>query len=124
MSQTDSLTEQQIETWVAAYVHAWETYDPGEIAALFTPDGESHEWPYKTDWLGRDAIVEGWNERSDWQSGGWSFSWKILAINGDTAFVEGTGVYKELGSFANLWAITLDDERAACRFLYMWNNER
>jgi hypothetical protein len=117
-------TSAAVDAWVQAYVHAWTTYDPTDIAALFTPDGESHEWPYETHWIGRDAIVAGWLDRRDWQAGGWRFEWSILTINGDTAAIEGIGTYAELGRFANLWTVTFDDaDGTACRTLRMWNNE-
>ncbi|MEV6416339.1 hypothetical protein [Kribbella sp. NPDC051718] len=74
------------------------------------------------DWIGREAIVEGWLSRQDWQAGGWEFEWSILAITGDTAAVGGTGVYRELGTFSNLWTVTLD-QRGKCVMFRMWNNE-
>jgi hypothetical protein len=44
-----------------------------DIAAVFTSGAEYHEWPYETDWSGRDEIVEGWQSRDDWQKNGWTF---------------------------------------------------
>jgi hypothetical protein len=43
-------------------------------------------------------------------------------INGDTAAVNGTGVYTELGSFANLMVVTLDGSGRAT-MLRLWNNQ-
>ncbi|WP_055612928.1 hypothetical protein [Streptomyces phaeochromogenes] len=48
--------------------------------------------------------------------------WSILTVNGDTAAIEGTGRYEELGAFANLWAVTLD-KSGKCTVFRMWNNE-
>jgi hypothetical protein len=39
-----TVTEQQVNSWVERYVDAWRTYEPGDIAALFTNDAEYHEW--------------------------------------------------------------------------------
>jgi ketosteroid isomerase-like protein len=116
------LTEKQINSWVEAYVRAWRSYEVADIEALFAPDGESHEWPYETHWIGRDAIVQGWQDRQAWQEGGWDFTWEILLINGDTAAVKGTGTYQELGTFLNLMVVTLDDAGRATS-LRLWNNE-
>jgi hypothetical protein len=116
------LTEKQVTNWFDGYVHAWRTYAAADIGELFAEDGESHEWPYETHWLGRDAIVEGWQDRAAWQQGGWTFSYEILLINGDTAAVKGIGVYAELGTFLNLMVVTLDDAGRAVE-LRMWNNE-
>jgi hypothetical protein len=114
--------EKRVTRWVENYVKAWRSGDAAEIGALFSPAAEYHEWPYATDWVGRDAIVEGWLSRQDWQAGGWEFEWSLLKITGDTAAVGGTGVYRELGTFSNLWTVTLD-QRGKCVMFRMWNNE-
>ncbi|MEY9968496.1 hypothetical protein ABIA33_006580 [Streptacidiphilus sp. MAP12-16] len=119
---TERITEQQVKDWVAGYVAAWRSGERADVEALFAKDAESYEWPYETAWVGRKAIVEGWRERAPWQAGGWTFDWTLLAINGDTFAVQGTGVYTELGVFDNLWVVTLGGDGRATRFR-MWNNE-
>jgi hypothetical protein len=116
------VSKTQVTAWVEAYIHAWETGTKEDIEALFTSDAEYHEWPYKTDLVGRDKIVKGWQSRQEWQNGGWKFSWSILTIKRDTVAIEGTGVYKELGTFANIWVVTLNDE-GLCTSFRMWNGE-
>ena len=32
------MTRDVVQAWVDAYVRAWRTYDPADIAALFTED--------------------------------------------------------------------------------------
>lgn len=115
-------TEQRVRTWVDKYVKAWTTADPKDITALFTKDAEYHEQPYETDWIGRDAIVEGWLGRQQWQEGGWAFEWDILMVTGDTAAIRGTGVYTKLGTFENLWVVTFAPN-GRCAVFRMWNNE-
>lgn len=117
-----TITEQQVTEWVEGYVKAWATNSPEDIGVLFAADAEQHEWPYETHWEGLDEIVEGWQSRADWQAGGWSFQWKLLAINGDTFAVQGVGNYVKLGRFDNLWVVTLGDDGKATVFR-MWNNE-
>ena len=117
----EAISEQRVSAWIEKYVHAWRTYDEQDIAALFTDDAEYHELPYATSWIGREQIVAGWLDRADWQSGGWEFEWSVLGISGDTAAVGGTGVYRKLGTFSNLWTVTLDNDR--CAVFRMWNNE-
>lgn len=116
------VSEQQVTKWVEKYVEAWRSGAAKDIAALFTANAEYHELPYATDWIGRSAIVEGWLSREEWQQGGWEFEWSILTINGDTAAIDGTGIYTELGTFANLWTVTLD-ARGKCSMFRMWNNQ-
>ncbi|WP_329586027.1 nuclear transport factor 2 family protein [Kitasatospora sp. NBC_01250] len=115
-------TEQQVDEWVQAYVRAWRSNAPEDIAALFCAGAEYHERPYETDWIGREEIVKGWRSRQAWQQGGWDFEWSVLMINGDTAAIKGTGVYKELGTFANLWTVTFDNQ-GSCAMFRMWNNQ-
>ncbi|MFD4872545.1 nuclear transport factor 2 family protein [Streptomyces sp. NPDC058420] len=115
-------TKQEVEGWVADYVRAWRSNAPEDIASLFAADAEYHEWPYETHWIGREEIVKGWRSRDAWQQGGWDFDWTLFTINGDTAAIGGTGVYKELGTFANLWTVTFD-EHAKCTVFRMWNNQ-
>jgi hypothetical protein len=117
-----TITTQQVQAWVDRHVHAWTTADPEDIKSLFTKDAEYHESPFETSWIGREAIVQGWLGRQQWQEGGWGFDWKILMVTGDTAAVQGTGVYKELGTFENLWVISLDSH-GICTMFRMWNNE-
>ncbi|MFF3444209.1 nuclear transport factor 2 family protein [Streptosporangium sp. NPDC002721] len=116
------LTNEQLTGWVERYVHAWRTADPADIAALFTANAEYHEQPYETDWIGREAIVQGWLSRRPWQEGGWDFDWSPLMITGDTAAIRGTGVYTELGRFDNLWVVTFAGD-GRCSSFRMWNNE-
>jgi ketosteroid isomerase-like protein len=116
-------TQHQVEAWIEKYVHAWTTAKRADIEALFAPDAEYHEQPYDTEWTGRDEIVAGWLGRQQWQEGGWTFTSNVLMITGDTAAVQGTGVYTELGTFDNLWVITLEAD-GRCSMFRMWNNER
>lgn len=115
-------TTSQVESWINAYVHAWQTCARKDIEKLFAEDAQYHEWPYETDWIGRDEIVRGWIRRKPWQKGGWEFEWKILMITGDTAAIGGVGTYRELGTFENLWTVTYDVS-GRCVMFRMWNNE-
>ncbi|MFD7288717.1 nuclear transport factor 2 family protein [Streptomyces sp. NPDC059863] len=117
-----TITTRRARAWVDRYVHAWSTADPQDIEALFTEDAEYHERPYTTSWVGRDAIVRGWLSREPWQEGGWTFEADVMMVTGDTAAIRGTGVYKKLGTFENLWVITFDPH-GVCTEFRMWNNE-
>lgn len=120
---TEQITTEQITTWVERYVTAWTTNDADDIAALFTIDGEYHESPFDTVWIGRDQIVDGWQGRWDWQKGGWAFEWSLVGIDGLTAVVTGVGHYRELGDFDNHWSITFRTPERASLFV-MVNTER
>jgi len=117
-----NITPEQVTVWVNKYIHAWKTGTKEDISALFSDDAEYREWPYETKLVGIKDIIKGWQSRQQWQEGGWDFTWSILDIKKDTAAIEGTGVYKELGTFGNFWLVTLNDE-GKCVMFRMWNGE-
>ena len=118
-----NLSAADVTDWVQRYEQAWRTNDAADIASLFTEDGEYHETPYETHWIGRDDIVAGWQNRWDWQQGGWRFEWRLVGIVDGTATVHGTGYYTELGTFDNVWTLALDASGRCSRF-DMVNTER
>jgi hypothetical protein len=117
------ITAEDVATWTTRYIRAWETNDRDDIAGLFTHDAEYHESPYATEWVGRDAIVEGWQSRWNWQQGGWNFEWHPVSIVGSTAVVNGVGRYDELGTFDNSWTIRFRTPQLCADFV-MVNTER
>ena len=122
-TSTSTVTAKTVTAWVERYVHAWESNDPDDIAGLFTEDGEYHESPYSTDWVGQGEIVAGWRDRWDWQQGGWSFEWQFVSLDGATATISGVGRYADLGDFDNLWTVTFRGPEL-CADFRMTNTER
>jgi hypothetical protein len=118
-----TITPDDITNWVDRYLVAWKSNATDDIAALFTAHGEYHERPYETDWVGRDAIVAGWQGRWDWQEGGWGFEWQLVSLEGATAVISGVGTYAELGTFDNLWTVQFETAER-CRRFDMVNTER
>lgn len=118
-----AITTETVTAWVDRYLTAWKTNDPADIAGLFAEDGEYHEGPYETDWIGRDQIVAGWRSRWDWQQGGWRFDWQIVSIDGRTAVITGVGRYTKLGNFDNQWTVIFRTPEECSNFT-MINTER
>ncbi|WP_331744098.1 nuclear transport factor 2 family protein (plasmid) [Streptomyces sp. NBC_01136] len=116
------LTQVQVTRWVGAYVYAWRTGRAADIGALFTRDAEYHQWPQPADWIGRAAIVQGWQENAAVQPGGRSFDWEVLLVNGDTAAIREVRVDSGLGTFLTLLVVTLDDQGRAS-VLRVWRNQ-
>ena len=54
------VTHAAVSAWIAAYLKAWETYDPEDVGALFTEDAEYRWHPADEPEKGRAAIVYGW----------------------------------------------------------------
>jgi len=117
------LSTESITNWVDGYLRAWHSNERDDIAALFTEHAEYHEAPFDTAWVGRDAIIEGWRSRWDWQQGGWTFDWSITSVSGSTAVITGVGHYTELGEFDNVWTVTFDESGRSTRF-EMLNTEQ
>src|SRR5215831_20426121 len=59
---------EMVQRWLDAYTHAWTTYDPDEIGALFTDAAEYrwHPWAEGDDVArGRSQIIAAWLESRD-----------------------------------------------------------
>jgi uncharacterized protein (TIGR02246 family) len=113
-----------VEAWLAAYRGAWQTDDPGEVAALFTEDATYSPWPFSPWWQGRDAIVAKWIERGDSQNP-WQFESEILAVEGDTGVIRGLTTYlahddEPEDAFSNIWVVRLAPDGRARSFAEWW----
>jgi uncharacterized protein (TIGR02246 family) len=110
-----------VDTWMRAYVKAWETNDPDDIAALFTEEARYFTAPHREPWVGRDGIVEGWLDRKD-QQGEWDFRYEILTITDDLAYVRGWTIYHDQAtpSYSNLWVLRFAEDGRCSEFTEWW----
>ena len=117
-----------VERWMDAYRKAWSSDAPDDIAALFTEDVvySPYPWPRgERGWRGRDRVVSGWIERGD--SGvGWRFDHQIVAVDGDTAVIEGWTYYDATDetpyedAYANIWVVRFAADGRARQFDEWW----
>jgi ketosteroid isomerase-like protein len=110
-----------VEAWMAQYRRAWSSDDPQEIAALFTEDATYSPYPWpreKNRWEGRDTIVQRWIGHGDSKLN-WRFEHEILAVDGDTAVIEGWTDYDD-EAYANVWLIRFADDGRAREFREWW----
>jgi ketosteroid isomerase-like protein len=85
----------QVNDWLTEYIAAWESYEPGRIAALFTDDAEYRYYPYDDPpVVGGDAIAKSWleEERRD-PPGSWKARYECIAVDGDVAVATGESLY-------------------------------
>lgn len=90
------------QNWLDRYVAAWKSYDPDEIADLFSEDVCYRFYSY-ADWIvGRDAVVASWvAEDTDGQGstrdepGTYDAHYAPVAIDGDVVVATGTTTYSE-----------------------------
>jgi hypothetical protein len=90
------------QSWLDRYVAAWLTYDPDEIAALFSDDIAYRYHPYDAPIVGREAVVASWlgEDVSDSAStrdapGTYEAEYSPVAVDGDTVVATGTSRYRE-----------------------------
>ncbi len=104
-----------VAAWLEAYSHAWQTYDPTEIGALFSEDAVYHFDPYAEPLRGRDAIVAAWLDQPD-APGTYAGHYEPLVIEGNRAVANGRSRYFEADGvtlkteFDNIFVLRFDDD--------------
>ncbi len=117
-----------VQRWLDAYNHAWITYDPGEISALFTEDAEYrwHPWD-EGDAVarGRSQIVAAWLENRD-RAGTYRGAYHPLLVQDDQAIAVGVSDYYTDDTqvtldraYHNLWVLRFTGE-GQCRSFTEW----
>ncbi len=114
------MTHDDLQAWLDAYVEAWRTYDPAEIAALFTEEATYayHPWDEGEAVVrGRDAIVADWLEEQD-PPGSWEATYEPqMVAAGDQAVATGTTRYTEGKTYYNLWILRFAEGSRCAEFV-------
>jgi hypothetical protein len=120
-----ALTKETVTAWLHAYVRAWETYDPDDIAGLFSEDATYVYHPFDEPIRGRLAIVASWLEGKD-PAGTYDGKYEPVAIDGNLAVANGRSRYFKDASkselvreYDNLFLIEFDDH-GRCRSFREW----
>jgi ketosteroid isomerase-like protein len=113
--------------WLDRYVEAWMSYDPGDIAGLFSENIAYRYHPYDEPIAGRDAVVASWlgQSASDDAStrdapGTYEAEYSPVAVDGHTVVATGTSRYREVPdgpvvrTYENCFIMRFDDE-GRCR---------
>ena len=92
------MTHDEVKAWLAQYISAWSSYDPGAIGDLFTTDAEYRFHPSDPPITGREAIVRAWTEPSGDASardepGTWDAQYEPFTVDGDRAVAVGWSRY-------------------------------
>jgi H+/Cl- antiporter ClcA len=117
-----------VQAWLEAYVHAWKTYDPGEIGELFSEDAIYASSPYSAPVHGRAAIVASWLGGPDSPSR-YDGHYEPITIESDLAVTNGRSRYfAEDGSrltseWDNLFVLRFDSD-GRCKEYREWSTER
>jgi ketosteroid isomerase-like protein len=106
-----------VQRWLDAYVHAWQTYDPDEIRALFTEEATYFYNPFDEEPVrGREAIVAAWvDPESRDEPGTYSAHYEPVAVEGNVAVSHGRSLYYEPDGttlkrlYDNIFVLRFDD---------------
>ena len=122
------IDDEMVQRWLDAYTHAWITYDPNEIGALFTEDAEYrwHPWDEGDDVArGRSQIVAAWLANRD-AAGTYRGAYRPLLVKDDVAIAVGMSIYYTDAtqgtldrSYHNLWVLRFTGE-GQCRSFTEW----
>jgi ketosteroid isomerase-like protein len=90
------------QSWLNRYIDAWLSYDPDDVAALFSEDVVYRYHPADEATVGRQAVVASWlgeDDTSDASTrdahGTYDAEYSPIAIDGDTVVATGTSRYRE-----------------------------
>lgn len=110
------------QDWLNRYVAAWLTYEPDEVAALFSDDISYRYHPYDVPIVGKEAVVASWlgEDASDGAStrdapGTYGAEYFPVAVDGDTVVATGTSWYREapdgpvVRTYENCFVMRFDD---------------
>ena len=90
------------QDWLDRYVAAWLSYDPDDIAALFSEDVTYRYHPYDDGVVGREAVVESWLGEDE--TGGasprdapdtYEGEYTPVAVDGETVVATGSSRYRD-----------------------------
>ena len=90
------------QDWLDRYVAAWVSYDPTDVAALFSDDAVYRYHPHDEPVVGRDAIVASWlgepvaeGASTRDEPGTYDAAYSPVAVDGDVVVATGTSTYRE-----------------------------
>jgi ketosteroid isomerase-like protein len=122
------MNDEIVQRWLDAYNHAWITYDPDEIGALFTGDAEYrwHPWDEGDAVVrGRSQIIAGWLESRD-AAGTYRGAYRPLLVQNDMAIAVGMSFYYTDATqgtldraYHNLWVLHFIGD-GQCRSFTEW----
>ena len=126
------ITHEHVQTWIDAYLKAWDTYDPADIGELFTEDAEYRSHPADDPEVGRETIVHAWlnpggNASSRDDPGTYEGDLRPYAVDGSRAVVIGTCIYWKDASrsevtriYYNNWLLEFGDDGRCSSFTEYW----
>lgn len=116
------MNRETLQVWLDKYVDAWRTYDPAQIADLFSEDALYYysPWDEQNPLRGREEIVADWLREPN-PAGSWEAHYVPVAVEGNVGVAQGrTRYFKPDRSiereFDNIFVMHFDDAGRCVRF--------
>ena len=116
------MNRETLQVWLDKYVDAWRTYDPAQIADLFSEDALYYysPWDEQNPLSGREAIVADWLREPN-PAGSWEAHYVPVAVEGNVGVAQGRTRYFKTDSsvereFDNIFVMHFDDAGRCVRF--------
>lgn len=108
-----------VEAWIAAYERAWRTAGTGPLAGLFAERASYRMSPYEEPAHGLDEIGELWDRERQGPGEGFSMTYEVLAVDGDTAVARIAVDYDDGNEYRDLWILRFAAD-GRCRQFEEW----
>jgi len=125
------------QDWLGRYVAAWRSYDPTEIAGLFSEDVTYRYHPYDEPVVGRDAVVASWlgeggadGASTRDEPGTYDATYSPVAVDGEVVVATGTSRYSDEPDgpvtkvFHNCFVMRFDADGRCREFTEYYTKER
>ena len=116
------MNRETLQVWLDKYVDAWRTYDPAQIADLFSEDALYYysPWDEQNPLSGREAIVADWLREPN-PAGSWEAHYVPVAVEGNVGVAQGRTRYFNPDrsierEFDNIFVMHFDDAGRCVRF--------
>lgn len=97
------MDQKSAQDWLDRYVEAWRSYDPEDVAGLFSEAVAYRYHPYDEPIVGRESVVGSWLGEGDPGDastrdapGTYEAKYVPVAVDGDVVVATGTSSYREL----------------------------
>ena len=113
------MTAEDVQRWLDAYIAAWESYDEGDIVALFTEDAAYRYDAFRKPIIGSAAIAASWLKHRD-APGSWEAEYRPYVVDGDRVVAVGETRYLQEGKrYKNLYELEFAAD-GRCRSFTEW----
>lgn len=111
-----------VQAWLDAYVRAWQSFDPDEIADLWTEDATWYR-PFDVRAQGRAAITAAWLAEQHLDTpGGYDARYVPIAIDGDVVVTQGRTRFFDPATgqvqtdYDNIWVLRFGSDGRCAEF--------